>query len=54
MSFYQSIYGNLPQSGFTYTTNNLSTDNVVTENLSAVNASIVNLTTAIFEPISRW
>jgi hypothetical protein len=52
MSFYQSIYGNLPQSGFTYTSNNISTDNLVTENLSAVNASIVNLTTAIFEPIS--
>jgi trimeric autotransporter adhesin len=50
MSFCQSIYGNLENPGFTYTSTNISAENASFTNLSATNASITNLTTTTFSP----
>jgi trimeric autotransporter adhesin len=50
MSFCQSIYGNLENSGFTYTSTNVCANNASFTNLSATNASITNLTTTTFNP----
>jgi hypothetical protein len=51
MSFIQSVTGPSFQTGFTFTTNNISVDDISCNTLEANTAVIQDLTTVNFQPI---